>query len=262
MAENDWQLKFELLESSLSDYAVFTIDGSGTITSWNPGVEQVLGYRLDDFVGLPFAALFTPEDQVLHRPAEELARATATGRSDDKRFHVRKDGTRFPADGVVRAIRNGAPGGISFLKVMYDATHQRRTSDALRDTEEQYRLLVENLRDYAVFLLDAGGHVASWTAEAQKMKGYAPHEIIGRHFRVFFTPEDRERGMPERELETAVSVGRAEGEGWRVRQDGSRFWGDEIVAPIWHADGQLRGFAKIVRDLTARQLAAMEQQQL
>jgi PAS domain S-box-containing protein len=262
MAQNDWQTRFQLLESSLRDYAVFTIDASGIVASWNPGVEQVLGYGREDFVGLPFATLFTPEDRAMQRPAEELARAAATGRSDDKRFHVRRDGTRFPADGVVRAIPGDVPGAISFLKLMYDATHQRRTSEALRHSEEQYRLLVENLRDYAVFLLDAEGHVASWTAEAQKMKGYAAQDIIGRHFRVFFTPEDQERGQPERELETAVNAGRAEGEGWRVRQDGSRFWGDEIVAPIRHADGELRGFAKIVRDLTARQLAAIEQQQL
>src|SRR5918993_2933713 len=131
-------------------------------------------------------------------PAEELGRARATGRSDDKRFHVRKDGTRFPADGVVRLIPSEAPGPPAFLKIMYDATHQRRTSDALRDTEERYRLLVENLRDYAVFLLDAEGHVASWTAEAERMKGYGAHDIIGHHFRKFFTPDDQERGVPER----------------------------------------------------------------
>ena len=106
MAENHWKLRFELLESSLSEYAVFTLDGAGLITSWNPGVEQVLGYPREEFVGLAFAALFTPEDQAMQRPAEELARAAATGRSDDKRFHVRKDGSRFPADGVVRAMHH------------------------------------------------------------------------------------------------------------------------------------------------------------
>ncbi len=261
MPETDAEIRLRLLERSLTDYAIFTIDSAGAITTWNPGVQQVLGYTRDEFVGCAFATLFTPEDQAANKPAEEMARALATGRSDDKRFHVRKDGTRFPADGVVQLMSSEARRP-SFLKVMYDATHQRRTSDALRDTEERYRLLVENVRDYAVFLLDAGGHVQSWTAEAQKIKGYAPHEIIGQHFCVFFTPEDQGRGAPQQELDRAVANGRAEGEGWRVRKDGSRFWGDEIVAPIRHADGQLRGFAKIVRDLTTRQLAAVEREQL
>lgn len=257
----EWQLRFHLLEESLTDYAVFSIDREGLVTSWNPGVEQVLGYPPTEFVGLPFEALFTLEDRALARPAEELARAAATGRSDDKRFHVRRDGSRFPADGVVRAIA-GTTGVHGYLKVMHDASRQRHASDALRDSEERYRLLVENVRDYAVFLLDARGHVASWTAEAQRMKGYAPHEVVGQHLRVFFTQEDRDNGMPERELARAAADGRAEGEGWRVRKDGTRFWGDEIVAPIRDEDGSLRGFAKIVRDLTARQLAAIEQREL
>ena len=98
----EWQLRFHLLEESLTDYAVFSIDREGLVTSWNPGVEQVLGYPPTEFVGLPFEALFTREDRALARPAEELARAAATGRSDDKRFHVRRDGSRFPADGVAR----------------------------------------------------------------------------------------------------------------------------------------------------------------
>jgi PAS domain S-box-containing protein len=254
--------RFRLLVESLTDYAVFMIDLSGTITSWNAGVERVLGYTAQEFIGLHFASIFTPEDAAHGRPAQELERALATGRSDDKRIHLRKDGSRFPADGVVTAILDDAGAPQAFSKVMHDVTADQQASEALRESEERYRLLVENVRDYAMFLLDASGHVASWTPAAERMKGYRADEIIGQHFRVFFTSEDRQRGLPEQELHSAIAAGRVEAEGWRVRKDGSRFWGDEIVAPIRDESGELRGFAKVVRDLTDRQRAALEREQL
>jgi PAS domain S-box-containing protein len=254
--------RFRILVESLTDYAVFMIDMSGKMASWNPGVKRVLGYDADEFVGLPFASIFTPDDVARERPAQELDRALTTGRSDDKRMHLRKDGTQFPADGVVGVIRDDAGVVQAFSKVMHDVSVQHRASEALRQSEERYRLLIENVRDHAIFLLDADGVVASWTPEAERMKGYAADEIIGKHFRVFFTPEDQRRGAAEEELRTAKATGRSEGEGWRVRKDGSRFWGDEIIAPIHSESGQLRGFAKIVRDLTDRQRAALEREQL
>ena len=259
---DQFEQRFRLLVESLTDYAVFMIDLSGTIASWNPGVKLVLGYDAEEFIGLPFASIFTPDDVARNQPAQELERARTTGRSDDKRMHVRKDGTRFPADGVVTTIRDDTRNVQAFSKVMHDVSVQHRASEALRQSEERYRLLVENVRDYAIFLLDPDGVVASWTREAERIKGYAAEEIIGQHFRVFFTSDDQRRGAPEQELRTAVVAGRSEGEGWRVRKDGSRFWGDEIVAPIRDESGQLRGFAKIVRDLTERQRAALEREQL
>jgi PAS domain S-box-containing protein len=254
--------RFRLLVESLTDYAVFMIDDSGVISSWNPGVKLVLGYEADEFVGLPFAAIFTPEDVARQRPAQELDRARTAGRSDDKRVHLRKDGRRFPADGVVTAIRSDAGDPIAYSKVMHDISAQHSALEALRESEERYRLLVENVRDHAIFLLDADGLIASWTPEAGRMLGYGSEEIIGQHFRMLFTPDDQRRGIPEQELAAAAAAGRAEGEGWRVRKDGSRLWGDEIVAPIHDESGQLRGFAKITRDLTARQRAALEREQL
>ena len=254
--------RFRLLIESLTDFAVFMIDLSGAFSSWNPGVEQVLGYSEGEFIGLPFASIFTPEDVALGRPGQELERARATGRSDDKRDHLRKDGSRFRADGVVTVIRNDAGVALAFSKVMRDVTAQQQASEALRQSEERYRLLVDSIRDYAIFMLDASGRVASWSPAAERMKGYRADEIIGQHFRIFFTPDDRQRGKPEQELHAAETTGRAEGEGWRVRKDGSRFWGDEIVAPIRGESGALRGYAKVVRDLTDRQRAALEREQL
>ena len=254
--------QYRLLIESLTDYAVFLIDPGGTIQTWNPGVRQVLGYEADEFIGLPFAALFTPEDVRQHRPAEELQRAAATGRSDDYREHVRRNGSRFRADGVVNALRDTDGVVRAFHKVMHDVTSRVHATDALRESEERYRLLVESIRDYAIFLLDPSGHVASWTAAAERMTGYSPDEIVGEHFRVLFTQEDQQRLQPELELSSAASAGRYEAEGWRVRKDGSRFWGDEIVTGIRTNNGELRGFAKIVRDLTERQRASLERELL
>jgi PAS domain S-box-containing protein len=261
-ARADVEQRLRLLIDSLSEHAVFLIELSGTIDSWNSGVRRVLGYDEPEFVGLPFAALFTPEDAAKNRPQQELECALATGRSDDKREHVRRDGSRFRADGVVTVMRNAEGLPIAFCKVMHDVTAQYEASETLRVREEQYRLLVESVSDHAIFMLDVSGCVASWTPAAARLIGYSADEIIGRHLGVFFTMEDRQRGIPEHEMRTAEATGRAQGEGWRVRKDGSRFWGDEIMSAIRGASGELQGFAKVVRDLTDRQRAALEREQL
>ncbi|MFT4069381.1 PAS domain S-box protein [Paraburkholderia sp.] len=125
--------------------------------------------------------------------------------------------------------------------------------------EDRYFLLVEAVRDYAIFMLDSAGHVTSWNPGAQRIKGYAPGEIIGRHFSTFYTPEDIAAGKPARELEIATAVGRVEDEGWRVRRDGSRFWANVVISAVRDASGTLLGFAKITRDLTERmRLAELE----
>src|SRR4051812_8475615 len=262
LAQHDPEQRLRLLLDSLTEHAVFLIDLSGRIGSWNTGVRRVLGYEEPEFLGLPFAALFTPEDAAEGRPAQELERALATNRSDDKREHVRRDGSRFRADGVVTVMRdaNGAP--IAFSKVMHDVTAHHEATEALRVREQQYRLLVESVTDHAIFMLDPSGHVASWTPAAERLKGYRADEVVGQHISMFFTAEDRQRGLPEMELRTAEATGRSEGEGWRVRKDGSRFWGDEIMSPIRGSSGELQGFAKVVRDLTDRQRAALEREQL
>ncbi len=254
--------RFRLLVESLTDYAVFLIDLSGTIRSWNPGVREVLGYNEGEFVGLDFAVLFTPADVARERPTQELGRALSDGRSDDKRDHLRKDGSRFRADSVVTVVRDAAGTPRAFSKVMHDVTAEHLRGETLRDSEERYRLLVESVHDYAIFRLDPQGQVASWNPGAERMMGYRADEIIGHSIAVFFTQEDRQGGQPEQELRTAAATGRSENEGWRVRKDGSRFWGDEILAPIRDASGALRGFAKVVRDLTERQRAALERERL
>jgi PAS domain S-box-containing protein len=258
----DVEQRLRLLLDSLTEHAVFLIDLSGTIASWNTGVRRLLGYEEAEFIGLPFATLFTPEDVAQGRPAQELDRALATGRSDDKRQHVRRDGSRFQTDGVVTVMRNAEGIAIAFSKVMHDVTAQHEASEALRVSEQQYRLLVESVSDHAIFMLDVTGHVVNWTPAAERLLGYTADDIVGQSFTLFFTPEDRQRGTPEQEMRTAETTGRAEAEGWRVRKDGSRFWGDEIMSPIRSVSGELQGFAKVVRDLTDRQRAELERERL
>src|SRR3954471_8061991 len=140
-AREDVEQRMRLLLDSLTEHAVFLIDLSGTIQSWNTGVRRVLGYEEPEFVGLPFAALFTPEDAAQGRPAQELETALANGRSDDRREHVRRDGSRFHADGVVTVMRDAEGAPIGFSKVMHDVTAHHDETEALRVREQQYRLL-------------------------------------------------------------------------------------------------------------------------
>ena len=121
--------------------------------------------------------------------------------------------------------------------------------------EERFRLLVESVKDYAIFMLDPSGHVTTWNAGAERIKGYTAEEIIGKHFSIFYPPEDVAAGKCERELEVATREGRFEDEGWRVRKDGSRFWANVVITALRNPQGALIGFAKVTRDLTERRQA-------
>ena len=139
---------------------------------------------------------------------------------------------------------------------------RRRNEEVLRESEERFRLLVESVRDYAIFMLDPKGHVATWNAGAERIKGYHPDEIVGRHFSIFY-PEDRiAGGFPQHELEVAAREGRFEDEGWRIRKGGSPFWANVVITALRNAKGELVGFAKVTRDLTARRAAEEQSRRL
>ena len=127
-----------------------------------------------------------------------------------------------------------------------------------RRAEEPFRLMIENVKDYAIFMLDADGRVATWNAGAQRFKGYLAEEIVGKHFSVFYTPDDVKKGRPQEGLKTAAAEGRFEAEGWRVRKDGSRFYASVVLTALRNKSGELRGFCKVTRDITARKQAEEE----
>jgi PAS domain S-box-containing protein len=243
---------FRLLVESTLDYGIFMLDPAGYVTTWNAGAARIKGYSADEIIGKHFSIFYPAEAIERKWPAKELEMATAEGRFEDEGWRLRKDGTRFWANVIITALRDEAGRLIGFGKVSRDLSNRRRAEQSLRDSEERFRLIVESTVDYAIFMLDPDGYIASWNAGAERIKGYSAEEIIGQHFSKFYTAEANATGWPAFELQEAIRVGRFEDEGWRVRKDGSTFWANVVITAIRGADATLRGFAKVTRDLTQR----------
>jgi PAS domain S-box-containing protein len=247
--------KADLLVQSVTDYAIYMLDPQGIVSSWNPGAERLKGYSPAEIVGQHFSRFYTDKERAAGMPERALARAIEDGRYEAEGWRVRKDGSRFWANVVIDPIRDDGGNHVGFAKVTRDLTERREAEQALRRSEERFRLLVQGVTDYAIYMLDPLGYVSSWNAGAQRFKGYTAEEIIGKHFSGFYQDQDRATGLPERALKTAETEGRFESEGWRVRKDGTRFWASVVIDPIRDDDGRLLGFTKITRDLTERKLA-------
>jgi PAS domain S-box-containing protein len=244
--------RFELLVQSVTDYAIYMLDPTGRVTSWNAGAKRFKGYEADEIIGDHFSRFYTPEEKMAGVPRVALETAEREGRFEAEGWRVRKDGTRFWANVVIDPIRDPSGALVGFAKVTRDLTERRAAEEELRRSEERFRLLIESVTDYAIYMLDPTGAVISWNPGAQRFKGYSADEIIGQHFSRFYTEEDKESGIPKRALETAEREGKFEAEGWRVRKDGTRFWANVVIDPVRDALGKLIGFAKITRDLTER----------
>jgi PAS domain S-box-containing protein len=247
--------RLQLLIDAIVDYAIYMIDVDGIVRSWNSGAVRLKGYSADEIVGKPFSLFYTPEDQAEGVPVRALETAAETGRFSSEGWRVRKDGNRFWALVVIDAIRDKDGHLLGFAKVTRDITERQEAHNQLLDRERQYRRLLDAVVDYAIFQLDLAGNVTTWNSGAQRIKGYSPDEIIGRHFRTFYTPEDREIHVPDRALATAAENGRFEAEGWRMRKDGTRFWASVVIDRIQDESGNILGFAKVTRDITERKLA-------
>lgn len=247
----------ELVEGVL-DYAVYMLDPQGNVASWNSGAERFKGYTAAEIVGSHFSRFYAEEDRRSGLPARALDIALREGRFENEGWRVRKDGTRYWAHVVMDPIR--APDGtlLGFAKVTRDLSRRRAAEEELRRSQEEFRLLVQSVTDYGIYMLDPEGNVATWNAGAQRIKGYTQEEIVGQHFSRFYTEEDRAAGVPQRALATALHEGRFENEAWRVRKDGTRFWASIVIDPVREPDGTLRGFAKITRDITERRESQLE----
>ena len=247
--------RFRLLVEGVKDYAIFMLDPQGLVLTWNAGAERLKGYSATEIIGQHFSRFYPPEALMAGLPARELEVAEATGSFEDEGWRVRKDGTRFWANVVVTALRDRAGALVGFAKVTRDLTQRRDYEESLRQSEERFRLLVEGVSDYAIFMLDVNGIVASWNAGAQRIKGYAANEIIGRHFSTFYPADARQSGWPDHELQVAAETGRFFDEGWRIRQDGTRFWAAVTITALRDSQARLIGFAKLTRDLTGQKRA-------
>ena len=249
---------FQLMVSSVRDYAIFMLDPDGNVATWNLGAQAIKGYKPEEIIGRHFST-FYPED-AKDKPARELAIAREKGSVEDEGWRIRKDGSRFWANVVITAVYDAHGELRGFGKVTRDMTERREAEETLRQNTEIFQLLVSSVRDYAIFMLDPEGHITTWNAGAQKIKGYRPEEIIGQHFSKFYPPEDLDK--PPRELAIAREQGSVEDEGWRVRKDGSRFWANVVITAVFDRRGKLRGFAKVTRDMTDRKEAEETRQAL
>ena len=249
-----------LLISSIRDYAIYLLDAEGRVSSWNAGAERFKGYQADEIVGQHFSRFHTPEDQARGVPAAALRTARDEGKFECEGWRVRKDGSRFWASVVIDPVFDGAE-LIGFAKITRDITDKKAARDALHASEQNFRLLVQGVVDYAIYMLSPSGEVSNWNAGAQRIKGYSASEVVGSHFSRFYTEPDRHDGLPQKALAAAERDGKYESEGWRVRKDGSRFWAHVVVDPIRDDSGTLLGFAKITRDVTEQRQAAQSLEQ-
>lgn len=254
--------QLRLLVQGTKDYAIFMLDPQGRVVTWNAGAERLKGYRAEEIIGQHFSRFYPPEALDRGWPEHELRVATAEGRFEDEGWRLRKDGSQFWANVVITALRDEQGRLRGFSKVTRDLTLRKRAEESLRQSEEKFRLLVDNVKDYAIFLLDPQGNVASWNRGAERLTRYKADEIIGQHFSRFYPQEAIDRGWPAHELKVATREGRFEDEGWRLRKDGTRFWANVVITALKDDHGGPRGFSKITRDLTQRKKAEEDARRL
>ena len=251
-------LRLALFVSSVTDYAIYMLTPQGHVASWNAGAHRFKGYTADEIIGQHFSRFYTEEDRATNLPDRALKQARETGKFEAEGWRVRKDGTRFWASVIIDPIWNDRQELVGFAKITRDITQKKADEEKLRQSEQRFRLLVQAVTDYAIYMLSPTGEITNWNSGARRIKGYDDDEVVGSNFSRFYTDEDRERGAPQRALERAAAEGRFESEGWRVRKDGTRFWAHAVIDPIRNELGELVGFAKITRDISERKRAETE----
>lgn len=261
--------RYHQMISEVEDYAIIFLSIDGIIQNWNKGAQKIKGYSEKEAVGKSFRMFYTEEDRQTHLPETLIRSAAAQGKANHEGWRLRKDGTRFWGSTTITALhdRNGAV--IGFSKVTRDLTERRNAelrirqynedlkakNELLRQSEERYHRMIAEVEDYVIILLDAEGYIQNWNKGAEKIKGYLPHEIIGRHFSIFYSDEDKANKIPEKLLQEALRHGKALHEGWRLRNDGSSFWGSVVLTALHSDDGRVLGFTKVTRDLTEKKLS-------
>lgn len=241
---------FRSLVQSVRDYAIFILTADGHIASWNPGAQIIKQYTAEEALGKHFSMFYEPEAVAAGWPEEELRRSRANGRFEDEGWRVRKDGTRFWANVIISPLVDEAGAFRGYSKVTRDLSERRRQEELLRASEERLRLIVDGVRDHAMFLLDEHGTIVSWNAGATNVLGYDSKDIVGSEAAILYPSEEREAGRPQAELSGVTHAGTLHAEGWKVKADGSRIWAATAISALRSASGQLQGFVNVTRDLS------------
>ena len=250
---------YHFLVDSLTEYAVFAISPSGSVMSWNQGAKDTFGYAASEIIGRSFDFIFTPEDRRSGVPQDELAAALSGNRIHRDRWHVHKDGTRFWGTNTLQSLYDANGKLLGFTKLVHDTTASYLARQALNDSEQQLRLLVESVSDFAILSIDLGGKITSWNSGAQKVFGYAQSEMIGGEFSGLYCAEDVAGGLPSNQLGKTALYGSSSIESWLVRKDGSRFLASGKLTQLKRdAAGDVRGFVSIVHDTTAQHATTEE----
>lgn len=261
-------LQFERIIAEVEDYAILLLDKNGTITTWNKASEKITGYSADEIIGENYKVFYSKEDRDAHLPDTLLELATKKGKITHEGWRVRKDGSKFWGSVTITVIYDDDKKITGYLKVTRDLTERKVAEDnilnyaeylkvkneALRKSEERYHRMVSEVRDYAIILLDTDGTILDWNKGAEHLKGYSTSEIIGKNFRIFYPKEHIDSKLPEQLLQVAVKNGSVTHEGWRIRKDGNRFWGNAAITALHNDNGQIIGFSKVTRDLTEKKL--------
>ena len=246
-----------LLVQSIKDYAIFMLNPNGIISTWNQGAKQIKGYSADEIIGKHFSIFYTEEDLLNKKPEMELEVALSEGKYEEEGWRKRKDGSTFWANVLITSVYDEGGKHIGFSKITRDLTDRKFLEEKLRRSEERHRLLVEQVKDYGIFMLDEIGNIVSWNEGAARITGYEANEILGKNFSIFYPEPDIVSKKPEQELLIAAKEGKYEEEGWRLRKNGEQFWVGVVITAIY-SDGNLLGFAKVTRDLTERKKAEVE----
>ncbi|MBX6319724.1 MAG: PAS domain S-box protein [Pigmentiphaga sp.] len=244
-----------MLVDGIDNYAIFMLDPNGHVVTWNTGAAKIKGYAAHEIVGSHFSVFYTDEAVARGWPAYELEEAAAHGRFEDDGWRVRQDGSVFWANVVITALRDASGQLKGYAKITRDLSERRRQSEALRQSEERFRLLLEGVEGYAICMLDANGVITGWNTGASQITGYRRDEAVGSHVSLLYPASDLARSNADHILQRARQGGRSEEEGWRQRRDGTLFWAHVTVTAVYADDDKLRGYVSITRDMIDRQIS-------
>jgi PAS domain S-box-containing protein len=247
--------RYRLIVGSVADYVIFTLNAEGKIDSWSAGAQNIYGYTVLETLGQGYSLVFSEADRESGVPQRELEEAARVGHCTTDDWRVRKDGTHIWVSGALTAVRDEAGKLTGFIRVARDMTAQKEAEEKLKNLNaelERYRIMVESIADYAIYTLDAEGRVNSWGSGAMAGTGWPAEAALGQHYSWIATEEDKQAGLPEKELEEAEQTGCSIRDGWRIGSNGVPFWSSGVLTAVRDETGKLTGYIQVARDITGQ----------